>query len=401
VPRAYLARFGHNGRVLVRWRDKPGLVPVGVQNVAVECGFYEIEGPTGVRSVAVEEALAGLEGAAAEAIQLIDRTEAPPDVGTPERTTLAAFMALQLTRTPEQRGRVFFAMDLAAYAGARKLDRIVVAEYLERVHLGFRPRDAEVSAALDLAQVVLRDPVLLTSEFAIRLMLESVDQLAPVLLDRHWTLEIARKPRLLTSDHPLVIWRTPSPRDRYEGVGIANAEQVRFPLDPGKQLVLTLTQGPPVRAIEPTASGPAMRTSPAPAIASSWATPTGRGRYRRSRSRQSARFSGSTPARFTRSSQTAASFTVAKCFTPGFRAADWAMVTANATEPGGPIGYRAEAGQLVADPSEQRILQRVRELADSGASLRTIAATLTTGSYPTRRGGRWQPTQIARILQHG
>jgi hypothetical protein len=250
VPRAYLARFGHNGRVLVRWRDKTGTIPMGVQNVAVECGFDEIEGPTGARSVAVEEALAGLEGDAAAAIQLIDRTKAPPDVGTPERTTLAAFMALQLNRTPEQRGRVLFAKDLAAYAGARKLDKMVVAEYLERVHLGFRPRDSEVSAALDLAQV-LRDPAVLTNEFAIRLMLESVDQLVPILLDRHWTLEIARKPRLLTSDHPLVIWRTPSPRDRYEGVGIANAEQVRFPLDPGKQLVLTVTQGPPVRPIEP------------------------------------------------------------------------------------------------------------------------------------------------------
>jgi hypothetical protein len=64
------------------------------------------------------------------------------------------------------------------------------------------------------------------------------------------------------------------------------------------------------------------------------------------------------------------------------------------------IGYRAEAGQLVPDPSEQRILERVRELAASGASLRTIAATLTDEGYPTRRGGRWQPTQIARILKH-
>jgi DNA invertase Pin-like site-specific DNA recombinase len=65
-----------------------------------------------------------------------------------------------------------------------------------------------------------------------------------------------------------------------------------------------------------------------------------------------------------------------------------------------PIGYRAEAGQLVPDPNEQRILERVRELAASGASLRTIAATLTTEGYQTRRGGRWQPTQIARILKH-
>lgn len=28
-------------------------------------------------------------------------------------------------------------------------------------------------------------------------------------------------------------------RDDYEGVGVANAEELRFPLDPGKQLVLT------------------------------------------------------------------------------------------------------------------------------------------------------------------
>ena len=251
VPRAYLGRFGHDGRVLVRWRSKPEPMVVGVQNVAVECGFYEMEGPEGARSVAVEEALAGLEGAAAEAIQLIDRTGAPPDVGISKRTTLAAFMALQLTRTPEQRGRVLFAKDLAAYAGAREIDAVIVAEYLERVHLGFQPSDSEVSAALDLAQVALRDPAVLTDEFAIRLMLESVDQLVPVLLDRHWTLEIARKPRLLTSDHPLVIWRKPSRRDQYEGVGIANAEEIRFPLDPGKQLVLTPTQGPPVRPIEP------------------------------------------------------------------------------------------------------------------------------------------------------
>jgi hypothetical protein len=251
VPRAYLARFGHDGRVLVRWRSKPGLIPVGVHNVAVECGFYETEGPAGARSVAVEEALAELDGAAAKAVQFIDSTGAPPDVGTSERTTLAAFMALQLTRTPEQRGRVLFARDLAAYAGARKIDKMVVAEYLERVHLGFRPSDSEVSAALDLAQVTLRDPAVLTNEFAIQVMLQSVDQLVPILLDRHWTLEIGRKPRLLTSDHPLVIWRKPSPRDQYEGVGIANAEEVRFPLDPGKQLVLTRTQEPPVRLIEP------------------------------------------------------------------------------------------------------------------------------------------------------
>jgi hypothetical protein len=56
---------------------------------------------------------------------------------------------------------------------------------------------------------------------------------------------------LITSDTPLVIWRRPSIRDQFEGVGIANAEEVRFPLDPRKQLVLTQAARPQVRTIDP------------------------------------------------------------------------------------------------------------------------------------------------------
>jgi hypothetical protein len=220
-----------------------------------ECGrrvrIYETRGPSGGSSVATEERLAELDGAAVEIMRQIDKTGLPSAEGTSERATLASFIAQQVTRTPEQRGRVLFARDLADYAGEREIDTTVVAEYLEHVHLGFCPSDSEVRAALDFAHVALRDPSLLTKEFAVQVMLQAVSELAPVLLGRYWTLEIARKPRLLTSDTPVVIWRKPTPRDRYEGVGIANAEEVRFPLDPRKQLVLTSTARPLVRAIEP------------------------------------------------------------------------------------------------------------------------------------------------------
>jgi DNA invertase Pin-like site-specific DNA recombinase len=66
-----------------------------------------------------------------------------------------------------------------------------------------------------------------------------------------------------------------------------------------------------------------------------------------------------------------------------------------------PTGYRAEGGQLVPDPAGQRILERARELRAGGASLRVIAAVLTSEGYPTRRGGRWQPTQVTRLLKRG
>jgi hypothetical protein len=167
-----------------------------------------------------------------------------------ERAILAAFMALQLTRTPEQRERVLFPRNLAAYAGEREIDAVLVEEYLERVHLGFRPKRTEVEAALAFVQMALQGGALTRGD-AIELMLESVDHLVPALLNRCWTLEIARKPRFLTSDLPVVIWRNPSPRDQYEGIGVANAEEIRFPIDPGKQLVLTQNDRPAVRSIEP------------------------------------------------------------------------------------------------------------------------------------------------------
>lgn len=66
-----------------------------------------------------------------------------------------------------------------------------------------------------------------------------------------------------------------------------------------------------------------------------------------------------------------------------------------------PTGYRAEDGQLVPDPAEQRILKRAQELRTNGASLRAIATVLTSEGYPTRRDGRWQPTQVARLLKRG
>jgi hypothetical protein len=71
------------------------------------------------------------------------------------------------------------------------------------------------------------------------MMLQSVDLFVPRLLRMNWTVEVDRKERFITSDVPVVIWRTPSARDDIEGFGLDNAEEVRFPLDPSKQLVLS------------------------------------------------------------------------------------------------------------------------------------------------------------------
>ena len=238
VPRNYLERFADGDQVFVRRRDG-GTFTTNCINVAVESGFYDIELAGGGKSKHVEEILADVEGATAEVFRTIDEAMAAPPPDAEAREILSIYLALQMTRTPEQRERTLFPERLATYLDGRELTRELVGEYLENHHLGFTPSDNEVAAAFDFASVALRDPSVLTPEFSMQLMLRSVSELAPRLAAMEWCVEHDRKERFITSDTPLVLWRTPSYRDDFEGFGINNAEEIRFPLDLAKQLVIT------------------------------------------------------------------------------------------------------------------------------------------------------------------
>ncbi len=63
-----------------------------------------------------------------------------------------------------------------------------------------------------------------------------------------------------------------------------------------------------------------------------------------------------------------------------------------------PFGFRVEDGELVPDEGEQETLRRARELQEEGASIREIAATLNEEGRRTKRGTRWHPTTVARVL---
>jgi DNA invertase Pin-like site-specific DNA recombinase len=64
-----------------------------------------------------------------------------------------------------------------------------------------------------------------------------------------------------------------------------------------------------------------------------------------------------------------------------------------------PFGWRAAGRELVEDPAEQTTLARIRELHGQGKSLRAIAATLEAEGHQPRRGQRWHPIVLARILE--
>lgn len=62
---------------------------------------------------------------------------------------------------------------------------------------------------------------------------------------------------------------------------------------------------------------------------------------------------------------------------------------------------RDSAGRLVWHPvpAEQAVLARIHRTKADGATLREIAAQLNHDGIPTRRGGRWHPTSVARALK--
>lgn len=65
-----------------------------------------------------------------------------------------------------------------------------------------------------------------------------------------------------------------------------------------------------------------------------------------------------------------------------------------------PIGFRAQAGHLVADAREQSVITRALELRSVGQSYREIAAILAQEGYRTRAGTTdWHPETLRRMCR--
>lgn len=63
-----------------------------------------------------------------------------------------------------------------------------------------------------------------------------------------------------------------------------------------------------------------------------------------------------------------------------------------------PYGWRAEGRELVRVPNEQAALELIREQHAAGASLREIGRALEAAGHRPKRGERWHPQALARIV---
>lgn len=63
-----------------------------------------------------------------------------------------------------------------------------------------------------------------------------------------------------------------------------------------------------------------------------------------------------------------------------------------------PYGLKAEGGELIPVPEEQEAIRLATDLRKRGCSLREVGIALWDAGHLSKRGGRWHPTTVARML---
>ena len=229
LPKFYLRHFAdHKKRVRMyeSGRKKKAIV-TSVNNAAVQSGFYTVTEESGEESQKVERLLSLIEGQAKAAIERILKGKFPPDPG--DRNFLALFLALQTLRTPEHRRQYEVMVDYTQKVMLEGWTPDYVRERL--MEKGLEPTDEAVAEIIDVVENPDKYEFVPHQNEHIKIMLSVATQVAPVIAARAWLVGHCKTATFITSDHPVVWYSRPTEMSRYVGVGIANAEEVYYPLD--------------------------------------------------------------------------------------------------------------------------------------------------------------------------
>lgn len=242
VPEVYLKRFAAPGRKrthrLSRIDKAAGptsRITIGVRDAAVEADFYKIETEDPRRNQEAEHVISVFESAAALAFANFDsfgREHFPDAI---DRENLAHFAALQYSRGHRTSEFLSDAMTKVS----RLLMRTIPPERV-RDFLTGRNEDASGEAVANTTRK-LREASAAVSvaphqNTVVKSIINGAVEFAPYFLLRRWVIVCTDVP-LLTSDQPIVLV---SLRDRpsWSGVGLENADQIIYPLDRFRALVM-------------------------------------------------------------------------------------------------------------------------------------------------------------------
>jgi hypothetical protein len=235
VPQTYLRAWtpstGSDRRLAHRRRNADAALLNSTRNVAVACGIYG----TGQLGQAREDAFRRLED---EWPDLREELTAKGDLQGDRRSLLSVFMAVQLARTLKHSDRANFISNLAATTTDRPIPRDAVRQFLRELD-GVDSDDAEVEAAWTFVSAAPTGPIPTRDDALNMSMKIAVNEIAPRLQARSWTVRKFRRLALWTNDCPVHPWSQLGTDGRVGGIGVETADEVRFPLSPAALLVMT------------------------------------------------------------------------------------------------------------------------------------------------------------------
>lgn len=76
----------------------------------------------------------------------------------------------------------------------------------------------------------------------------------------------------------------------------------------------------------------------------------------------------------------------------------YTMVLSQIPRSNAPYGYDRDGNALVANPLEQVIIERIKEMDRAGVPMMRIAEALNGEGVPTKKGGKWYASTVKAIL---
>lgn len=233
VPSFYLKRFAdQKGRLKAFDRRSDRTITTSSRAVAVERNFYSLPEDSGLPEALLERVLGAQEAEAASAIR--DIVEAC-QVGAVERECLIVHIALQMLRTRRQRLITKLATEWVATLQAQVwLNRRLQEDEFETES----ERDV---AERSLRQLAAGETKISPEEKSlVGTTLLGFERMVEVLSsDWNWIVVHVNKAIFITSDHPICMLGEPVPGLPSGNIGVANALEIWFPLDPRHALVLS------------------------------------------------------------------------------------------------------------------------------------------------------------------
>ena len=228
VPKFYLKGFKDDeGHITVWNRNTGSLRKKALRYTSVTRGYYTVLDKNKSESDMVEDFYSHIESAAKPVFEKMTCVfSQTPAYNSEERTSLSIYLASQFFRTKQVRRKsqllydyIFKLQELVSLSNKKEPLTQKQINFLSNPHIMGelkQPQDIYIKHELEMAH-------------------ESI----PLFYNRQWTIVEFNKPRLITSDTPIVL----VPRGNHCPVGLATAPEFWFPIDNRHLLIL----GEPLR----------------------------------------------------------------------------------------------------------------------------------------------------------